>query len=97
MSAQAISQSDLISPILNTLSPKNRGRLTAMISAPFFLLMIISNVFFLSNVPIGMQFIFRFLAIPLSFPIPFIPTILIMMCGCVVSMDYVRREKERTS
>ena len=65
------------------LSIDNKTRLNALLSAPFFAIMIISNIYFLSNVDVGNYF---FLRVMFKWPIPCLPLLGIMYCGCYYSI-----------
>ncbi|GIY85249.1 hypothetical protein CDAR_508081 [Caerostris darwini] len=70
-----------------------RSRISAAFATPHFLMMCISCCFFLSNFDIGMLLIKRTI---LGDIIPLGPLLLIMYCGCHVSMDmYIKREKKK--
>lgn len=86
---------------------KGKLRIRALISAPLFALMIISNLYFLANYELGNAFVQRiFLSfLSLLFPflsshpirsslIPFIPTMIVMYSGSYVSLSLVHRMKE---
>lgn len=66
------------------ISESNELRIRAAGAAPFFALMIISNIYFLSNFDLGQLFMRRiFLS---SFPVPLIPTLIVMYAGSHVSL-----------
>ncbi|UYV83567.1 HHAT [Cordylochernes scorpioides] len=68
-------------------------RLQALVSSPFFLLMCLSSIFFLSNYDVGMVFIQRIILS--GFPIPLLPLLAIMYCGAQVSLHVQRLELKR--
>lgn len=66
--------------------------LRAAVSAPHFLFSMFSCVFFLSNVDVGLVF---FRKVVCGFPLPLVPTLLVMYCGCHVSMDVMDWESKK--
>jgi alginate O-acetyltransferase complex protein AlgI len=65
-------------------SLKLNDQIKCMLFAPLFALMIISNIFFLSNYEVGIQFLIRIFT---HVPIPFLPTMIVMYAGCRVSFS----------
>ena len=59
-------------------------RIKCILFAPLFALMVISNIFFLSNLDVGFQFLRRIFT---DIPIPFLPTMIVMYAGCRVSFS----------
>lgn len=57
-----------------------------------FMLMCISCMFFLSNYEVGMYFVNKII---FGYPVPFIPTFIIMFCGCQVSIDVQNWEETK--
>jgi hypothetical protein len=74
------------------LHPFVERRLAKLVSAPFFAIMIISNIYFLSNIETGNYFFKRMLFVG---PTPLLPLLVVMYCGCVVSEH--RQIKESAS
>lgn len=66
--------------------------LRAAVSAPHFLFSMFSCMFFLSNVDIGLVFFRRIIC---GYPIPLVPTLLVMYCGCHVSIDIMDWEVKK--
>ncbi|XP_075722361.1 protein-cysteine N-palmitoyltransferase HHAT-like protein isoform X3 [Rhipicephalus microplus] len=66
--------------------------LRAAVSAPHFLFSMFSCMFFLSNVDIGLIFFRRIIC---GYPIPLVPTLLVMYCGCHVSIDIMDWEVKK--
>ncbi|KAL1414882.1 hypothetical protein MTO96_007140 [Rhipicephalus appendiculatus] len=66
--------------------------LRAAVSAPHFLFSMFSCMFFLSNVDIGLIFFRRIIC---GYPIPLVPTLLVMYCGCHVSIDIMDWEMQK--
>ena len=71
-------------PDQDQLSAENRTRLNALVSAPFFATMIISNIYFLSSVEVGSFFFSRMM---FKWPVPALPLLAIMYCGCYYSIN----------
>ncbi|XP_013787361.1 protein-cysteine N-palmitoyltransferase HHAT-like isoform X1 [Limulus polyphemus] len=80
----------------NWLSVSGQRRFESLCAAPFFMLMCISCIFFLSNWNLGWKFINK---IALGFPVPLLPVLFIMYCGGHVSLDVQEweRRKEKTT
>ena len=68
---------------------KRHMAMKSVVSAPLFAIMIISNIFFLSNYHLGEEFIRRIFLSP-SFSL-FVPLMFIMFAGCYVSFDLEKR------
>lgn len=66
--------------------------LRAAVSAPHFLFSMFSCMFFLSNVDIGLIFLRKIIC---GYPVPLVPTLLVMYCGCHVSMDIMDWETKK--
>ncbi|KAI1303171.1 Protein-cysteine N-palmitoyltransferase HHAT [Halotydeus destructor] len=63
------------------------SQIEPMASAPFFALMIVSNIFFLSNWELGCVFVKRIL---LTSPVPLLPTLMVMYAGCRTSTFFMQ-------
>lgn len=59
-------------------------RIKCLLFAPLFALMVISNIFFLSNFEVGLQFLRRVFT---HVPVPFLPVMIVMYAGCRVSFS----------
>ncbi|KAK8767306.1 hypothetical protein V5799_005911 [Amblyomma americanum] len=66
--------------------------LRAAVSTPHFLFSMFSCMFFLSNVDIGLIFLRRVI---FGYPVPLVPTLLVMYCGCHVSIDIMDWEVKK--
>lgn len=66
--------------------------LRAAVSTPHFLFSMFSCMFFLSNVDVGLIFFRRIIC---GYPIPLVPTLLVMYCGCHVSIDIMDWEMKK--
>ncbi|KAM7285638.1 protein-cysteine N-palmitoyltransferase HHAT-like protein isoform X2 [Ixodes scapularis] len=62
----------------------------AVVTTPHFLFSIFSCLFFLSNVDVGLIFLRK---VVLGFPMPLVPLLFVMYCGCHVSMDAMDWDK----
>ncbi|CAN7940176.1 unnamed protein product, partial [Ixodes hexagonus] len=62
----------------------------AVVTTPHFLFSIFSCLFFLSNIDVGLIFLRKVI---LGFPMPLVPLLCVMYCGCHVSMDAMDWDK----
>lgn len=66
------------------LSTKAIKRWKSLIAAPFYIIMIITNTFFLANTQIGLHL---FKKVLFSFPYPALPVLIIAYTACHVSIE----------
>lgn len=74
-------------------SRDNRIRMKCLVAAPWFAIMIISNIFFLSNWELGCVFVQRTL---LTMPTALVVTA-IMFCGCRTSIRWSEASREKAA